>query len=102
MHERALANYFDGFRRKPKAHGQVRRIGGDALRVAGRVSVHLVDGARQTLDRLLEGGPQVLVESRVLDRSGSARSHDRQELAMTPVAALLLREAGARNPAHDA
>ena len=61
----------------------------DPLGVARRVAVHLVDRLGQALDRLLEGGAQILVEPRVLDRGRRARADDRQELAMPLVEPLL-------------
>ena len=44
--------------------------------MARGVAVHLVDGLGEALDRLLEGGLEIFVEARVLDRGGGARADD--------------------------
>ena len=102
VHQRALPHDLDDVGREPEPHGEVRRVDGDALGVAGGVAVHLVDGPRQALDGLLERGAQILVEARVLDRGGGARADDRQELAVPLVEPLLLGEARDADPAEQA
>jgi hypothetical protein len=72
----------------PSLRGEHDGVGRDAVRVARGVAVHLVDGLREPLDRLLERGLEVLVEPRVLDRRRGARADDAEQLALPLVEAL--------------
>ena len=88
VHQRGLAHDLDLISGQPEPAREVHRVARHALRVARGVAVHLVDGARQALDRLLEGGLEVFVEPRVLDRGRGARRDDAEQLALALVEAL--------------
>jgi hypothetical protein len=66
------------------------------------VTVHLVDRARQALDRLLERGLQVLVEPGIFDRRRGARGHDAEQLTLPLVEALAGGERDHADPAEQA
>ncbi len=88
VHERGLADDLDRLVVHPQLDGQDLRVGGDPLGVTGRVAVHLVDGARETADGLVEGGLQILVELRVLDGGGGSVRDHVEQLSLALVEAL--------------
>ncbi len=88
VHERALPDDLDVFGGEAEAAREERGVHGDAVGMARRVAVHLVDRFCESFDGLLERGPQVLVEPRVLDRGRGARADDGEELALPFVEAL--------------
>jgi len=99
VHECALAHDFHGVVREPHARGQVHRVERHPLGVPRGVAIHLVDGARQALDGLPEGRPQILVQARVLDGRRRPGGHDGQQFPLPLVeAAVRVKLATATQP----
>src|SRR5262249_9409252 len=83
VHQRGLPHDLHLLLGEPEPACDGRGILRDALGVARRIAVHLVNRASEAGNGLLEGRLKVFVQASVVDGGRSARNDDAEELALS-------------------